>query len=181
MKKKYIDPNRIITYNEGNCITKVEYNLLQNIANEERNRILKEYNLDNFDLEHKNRFIYDMISNNDYNDLSNIQKEIVLSNSIINDDVKLIDILTLNGFTLEHIKTIIRFRDKLKNLMLYNPILTKELKEDINTYKVIVSKLIDIVNQEFKTNNSTVILNKICILLTLYPELFSSISKHKSK
>lgn len=181
MKKKHIDPNKIISFNEGNCLTKVEYNLLIKISVEERNKILKEYNLNNLDLSNKNRFIQEIISNNKYPNLSNIQKEAMIASTIIQDDIKLINLLTDNGFTLEHIKTIIRFRDKIKNLILYKPILTNDLKEEISIYKNIVSKLINIVNKEFYTNNSSIILNKICVLISLYPELFKSTSKHKKK
>lgn len=181
MQKKKIDPSKIISYNEGLCITKSEYTLLKDIAIQEKSKILKEYNLTKANLDHQNKFIQHIISITEYNNLSNRQKEVMLINSQVKDDNQLIELLNNNGFTLEHIKTIIRFRDKIKNLMLYNPTLTKKLKEELEIYKKVVSQLIEIINKEFHINNSTIILNKICLLIVLYPELFESNNKHKNK
>lgn len=153
--KREFEPETIISYNEAHCITNVEYLYLKETA------IKKNHLPSNLTL-------------------SNIQKEVIQTNMIY-DDEKFISILNENQFTIKHLKSIIRFRDILKNLIIDNSIITPDLKEKITIYKTVVSKLLDIVNKEFNINDSTIILNKICILLVQYPELFLNNNKKRIK
>ena len=174
------NPKKILTYNEANMYTQKEYELLKQKANQEIKRIKKDYNLkENSKISQK--FIEYIIKNTHYQDMSILKKEILLANSLLPNDIKIIDQLTKEGFTIEHIKTIIRFRDILKNSIIHKQILTPELKEHLEIYKSVTSKLINIFNDNFYVNNSTIILNKLCELLATKPQLFNEISKDNKK
>lgn len=177
---KKTNPNRIISYNEAKMFTNKEYNLLKQQASNERKRIKKSYNL----IEESNisqKIIEYIIKNSHYPELSILKKEILLANTLLPDDIKIVDILTKEGFTIEHIKTIIRFRDILKNLIIHKQQLNKELKEQLEIYKPITNKLIDIFNTNFYINDSTIILNKLCELIANKPQLFDEITKSNQK
>lgn len=180
MIDNYLEPTRIISYNEGRILTKKEYTLLKRKAKIEREKIINNHKL-NEDSPTTKKIIEYIINNTEYKDISPIKKEIILANAVLPDDIKIIEILTVNGFTLEHIKTIIRFRGILKNLVLTQSKLTEELKEQINIYKKVITKLIEVFSINFYTNNSTIILNRLCELLITNPQLFESMSKSKSR
>ena len=179
MIDNYLEPERIISYNEGRIITKKEYEILKKRAKKEKERIENEVCLGEYGSYINQKIIEHNIIKTEYSDLSIIQKEVMLSNAILPDDTKIIDVLTQNGFTIEHIKTIIHFRGILKNLVMYKSNITNELKEQINTYKKVVTILINIFKENFQTNNSTIILNRICQLLVTSPELFETRSNIK--
>ena len=177
---KKTNPNRIISYNEAKMFTNKEYNLLKQQASNERKRIKKSYNL----IEESNisqKIIEYIIKSSHIPELSILKKEILLANTLLPDDIKIVDILTKEGFTIEHIKTIIRFRDILKNLIIHKQQLNKELKEQLEIYKPITNKLIDIFNTNFYINDSTIILNKLSELIANKPQLFDEITKSNQK
>ena len=66
----------------------------------------------------------------------------MLANAILPDDHKVIDTLTEKGFTLEHIRTIMKFRGILKNILLNKSIIQGDLKEKIEIYKKVTGILI---------------------------------------
>jgi len=176
MTNKYTNPNRILTYNESKMYTNKEYNIIKKQAKLERDKILQQYRL-NEDEYPTIKIIEHIINNHEYQDLSPLKKEIMLSNIILPDDTKIINILTENGFTIEHIKIIIKFRGILKNLLLNKSNLSKELLEEIKIYKNVVSKLIEIFYINFHINNSTIILNRLSELLVTKPHLLDSLPK----
>jgi len=180
MTNKYTNPNRILTYNESKMYTNKEYNIIKKQAKLERDKILQQYRL-NEDEYPTIKIIEHIINNHEYQDLSPLKKEIMLSNIILPDDTKIINILTENGFTIEHIKIIIKFRGILKNLLLNKSNLSKELLEEIKIYKNVVSKLIEIFYINFHINNSTIILNRLSELLVTKPHLLDSLPKSKAK
>ena len=174
------DPHMIISYNEGKMITNKEYNILKRLAKNERDRILNDYELVE-DSHLTQKVIEHIIRNTAYEDMSLSKREAMLANALLPDDIQIIDILTKEGFTIDHIKTIIRFRDILKNLLIHKQESTNELKEQIKIYKAVVDRLIDIFNTNFYTADSTIILNRLCELLVTKPHMFSELTIMKLK
>ena len=174
------NPYIVVSYNEGKMFTDKEYNILKSIARNERERIKSDYEMFE-DSQLTQKVIEYIIRNTKYDDLSLLKKEIVLANALLPDDIMIIDLLSKEGFTIEHIKTIIRFRDLLKNLLINKKELTNELREQLKIYKPVVDKVIDIFNTNFYTNNSTVILNKLCELLVTKPHMFNEMTISKAK
>ena len=174
------NPYKIVSYNEGKMFTDKEYNILKNIAKNEKDRIKNDYGLVE-DSQLTQRIVEYVIISTKYDDLSLLKKEILLANALLPDDIKIIDLLSKEGFTIEHIKTIIRFRDILKNLLIHKKELTNELKEQLKIYKAVVDKIIDVFNTNFYTNNSTIILNKLCELLVTKPHMFNEMTILKAK
>lgn len=174
MIDNYINPERILTYYEALTISKKEYIFLKQLAQIERENIQKENNnkLNNKEIAIKLMAL--RFNTPIYPNLSSLKKEIILANAILPDDYKIINTLNEYGFNIYHLKTIIRFRGIIKNLIINNSLLTKELKENIKIYKRVTTKLIDIFNKEFNCNNSTIILNRISEILITYPDLLET-------
>lgn len=170
----YIEAGKILSYPEALIRTKKEYAYLKQYSQIEREKIEKEIDLQIG----SNFFNKDIIENridfSKYPNTSKLNKEIILANIILPDDVKIIDILTEAGFTLEHLKTIVRFRSILKNLLINNSIITDELKEQIAIYKRVTTKLINVFKEHFNFNESTIILNRITEMLITCPNLFET-------
>ena len=177
----YQNPERILSYNEALIITKKEYEILKNIAKKEKKRIEKEICMGEDNSSINMLIIERQINMHNYDDLSPLKKEVMLSNALLPDDTKVIDTLTENGFTIEHIKTIIKFRGILKNQAMYKTAIEEDLKENINTYKKVVSILLNAFREKFNINNSTIILNRICELLVTKPELFETLNNKKRR
>ena len=174
----YQNPERILSYIEALIITKKENEILKNIAKKEKKRIEQEICMSE-DPETNMLIIEKQINMRNYDDLSPLKKEVMLANALLPDDTKVIDTLTENGFTIEHIKTIIKFRGILKNQAMYKTAIEKDLKENINIYKKVVSILLNTFKEKFNINNSTIILNRICELLVTKPELFETLNNKK--
>ena len=172
-------PEKILSYSEALIITKKEYEILKNIAKKEKKRIENEKCMGEKDSKINMLIIENNISMRNYDDLSLLKKEIMLANAILPDDVKVIDTLTENGFTLEHIKSIIKFRGILKNQLIYKNGISEDLKENINIYKNVVTILLNAFKEKFNVSNSTIILNRICELLVTSPELFETLNNSK--
>ena len=171
----------IISYNEAKEIFEKEYNELKILGQIERENIEKEYtklikecNLTNeFNDYITKRLIGIRYDTSKYSDLTSIKKEIIIANAILPDDISIINLLHDNGFTIEHLKVIIRFRSILKNkITCKTKNIDKYLAEQIKIYKTVVSKLIEIFETNFKINDSTIILNRITELLVTSPNLF---------
>ena len=175
----YQNPERILSYTEALIITKKEYQILKNIAKQEKKRVELEICMGEKESLMNNLIIENNIKMSNYNDLSPLKKEVMLANAILPDDHKLIDILTENGFTLEHVKSIIKFRGILKNILINDSIIQDDLKENIEIYKRVTGILIKAFKEELNVNNSTIILNRICELLVTSPELFETLNDKK--
>lgn len=175
----YKEPEKILSYNEARIITKKEYAILKNIAKKEKQRIEQEICMGPANSTINQLIIENNINMKDYSELSTLKKEVMLANAILPDDTKVIDTLTENGFTLEHIKNIIKFRGILKNQVMYSITIDEELKDQIIIYKKVVTILINIFKDKFNVSNSTIILNRICELLVTSPELFETLAHPK--
>ena len=174
MIEDYIEAGRILSYPEALMHSKKEYTYLKQYSQIEKEKIEKEIDLQIGSKFFNKNIIESKINFSKYPNMSKLNKEVMLANIILPDDIKIIDILTENGFTLEHLKTIIRFRSILKNLLLNNSIITNELKEQIAIYKRVTTKLINIFNEQFNFNDSTIILNRITEMLITCPNLFET-------
>ena len=175
----YQKPEKILSYNEARIITKKEYQILKNIAKKEKKRIEQEICMGEKDSAINKLIIENNINMRNYDDLSILKKEVMLANAILPDDSQVIDTLTENGFTLEHIKSIIKFRGILKNQVMYKTAIQEDLKESIKIYKKVVTILLNAFKEKFNVSNSTIILNRICELLVTSPELFETFNNSK--
>lgn len=168
----YFKPEKILSYVEARTIGTREYTMLKQIGQIERDYVLKKYLLPKEPELSIKSIVESRLNDPKYDNLSNLKKEVVLANSILPDDIKIIDILTKEGFTLQHLKTIIKFRSILKNLLINKTMINKELKEQIAIYKRVMDKLIDVFYKNFNFKDSTTILNRITELLVTSPNLF---------
>ena len=175
----YQNPERILSYTEALIITKKEYQILKSLAKYEKKRIELEICMSEKESLMNNLIIENNIKMSSYDDLSPLKKEVMLANAILPDDHKVIDTLTEKGFTLEHIKTIMKFRGILKNILLNESIIQDDLKVNIEIYKRVTSILIKAFKEKLNVNNSSIILNRICELLVTNPELFETLNDKK--
>lgn len=175
IKTDYTNPERILSYNEAKKITQKEYSLLKQPLKE-----IKPENYPELDYHYyRDKAIESRKKELIYSDQTGLKKEVLIANTILPDDIKIIDKLTANGFTYEHLYAIIRFRSILKNILMNNTKITNDLKEHIRIYKNVTTKLIKVFEQNFFFNDSTIILNRICEMLITCPHLFESINKNK--
>jgi len=177
--ENYQKPEKILSYLEAAIITKKEYEILKSMAKKEKKRIEQEKCMGEKESEINMFIIERNISMRNYDDLSILKKEVMLANAILPDDTQVIDTLTENGFTLEHIKIIIRFRGILKNQLLNKTGIQEDLKESIKIYKKVVAKLLNAFREKFNVTNSNIILNRVCELLVTSPELFETLNNSK--
>ena len=177
----YQKPEKVLSYTEALVITKKEYEILKNIAKKEKKRIENEKCMGEKDSEINMLIIENNITMRNYDNLSPLKKEIMLANAILPEDSKVIDTLTENGFTLEHIKSIIKFRGILKNQLVYKNGIPEDLKESIEIYKKVVTILLNTFKEKFNVNNSTIILNRICELLVTSEEIFENLNDQRKR
>ena len=172
----YTNPSNILSQTDALMISKKEYQFLKLLAIKERESIIKNNpQINNFRL---NQLLTEILNNESiYPQLSISKKQIILSNAILPDDTLIADKLSEYGFTIYHLKTIIRFRSIIKNHLTNESFLTKELKNNIIIYKKVIKKLINIFNKEFNCNNSTIILNRISEMLITSKDLFQTNNK----
>ena len=172
MSKKKLNANRILTPIEASTLSKKDYTNLKQLVQIERENFEKTYNikLDGHDITTR-MFIFE-ITNRSYSNLTILEKEILLANAAFPSDKEIATLLSENGFTINHLKAIIRFRSLIKKSLVNDKKMDEELSTQFEIYKKVVSKLLDLFNANFKFNNSTIILNRICEMLVTCPELF---------
>lgn len=170
---------RILTYIDALTITKKEYNYFKQLSIIEKERIEKKLKMSFEEHPVDKKYLEEIILGTEYKNISSMNKEIMLANAILPDDQKIATLLNEEGFTLEYLKIIIRFRSLLKNILTNNLPIDKETRQKLDAYKVIVEKLVDLFNKHFNVNNQTIILNRICEMLVTCPELFVPKSKTK--
>lgn len=182
---KFIDyhPNieRAITYVEALTILKNEDIELKKIS-----KVIKEHieNKLQIEINSNNITIYyleSIIRKARYNDLSNIKKEIIISNILLPNDEEIAVLLNQNGYTLEDLKSILRFRTILKNNILNDTQLDQNNKEKYEEYKKEITKIIKIFKSNLNIDNQTIILNRICEMLVTCPELFERKPNFKAR
>ena len=172
----YTNPSNILSITDTLMISNKEYLFLKQLGIKERESIIK--NNPQINNHRLNKLLIDTLNKESiYPNLSIIKKQIILSNAILPNDVIIANKLLEYGFTIEHLKTIIRFRSIIKNHLQNKFILTKELKDNIIIYKKVTNILINIFNKEFNCNNSTIILNRISEMLITSKDLFQTNSK----
>lgn len=181
MSKKKVNPNRILTPIEANMLSQKDYTNLKQLIQIKKESLEKKHNItldDNFLT--AEMFLFEM-NYNPHSNLTILKQEILLANTILPDDKQIASILSQNGFTINHLKSIIRYRSLIKRLLINNKEMDEEFLEQFQIYKQIVSKLLSIFYFHFKFNDSTIILNRICEMLITCPELFENKSKRKIK
>lgn len=179
----YPNVERTITSIEASLISKREYERLKAISryvysyiNIEIEQGFKNYDSIKFLLEQ-------FIRNSEYkNSISKIEKEIIIGNILLSNDLEIAELLNKHGFTIEHLKVIIRFRSLLKNVILNSVPIDEELERQFKIYKKYISKIIEIFKSEYALDDQTVILNRITeILVTNHNYFESKYSEHTKK
>ena len=167
----YPNVERAITSIEASLISKREYEELKNISNYIRNNINKKtpQNIKNYKFI-KNYLAQTITTRN----FSNTAKEIIIGNILLPDDIKIAELLTKNGFTIEHLNIIIRFRALLKNIILNSTPINEELERQFKIYKTAINKIIEIFKLELNFDDQTTILNRITEILITNPNYFES-------
>lgn len=182
----YPNVERVITTIESMMITDKEYQKIKKISKSIKEIVEKEINDEINPYRFVIHHIEKSVRQSDLYTLSPAGKEIIIANILLPDDIKIAELLNKNGFTIENLKSIIRFRSLLKNVILNNAPINKELEDHFIEYKENVKKILELFNEEFNTNDQTIILNRICELLTTHPNYFEkkiteSIKKDRHK
>lgn len=182
---KFIDyyPNieRAITYIEALTILKNEDIELKKIS-----KIIKEHIESKLQIEINSNnitiyYLESIIRKARYQDLSDMKKEIIISNILLPNDNEIATLLNENGYTFEDLKSILRIRTILKNNILNNIYFDQNTKEQFEEYKKEITKLIEIFKTNLNIDNQTIILNRICEMLVTCPELFERKPNFKAR
>lgn len=168
----YPNAERTVTTIEASMITPREYYRLKEISKAIRTHIENELqsnaNTDGF----TRNYIELAIRSSEHKNLSNTEIEIIIANAILPDDIIIAEMLSKHHFTIEHLKTIIRFRSLLKNIVLNGNAFNTELKRQFEIYKKFVTKIIEIFKSELGIDDQTIILNRISEMLVTCPSFF---------
>ena len=105
---------------------------------------------------------------------SSIEKELIISNVILPNDIHIADLLNKNGYTKEFLKSIIKTRQKIKLSLLNNIKIDNELQTEFDEYKQNIIPIIELFKKEYNITDINIILNKICEISTKYPNYFES-------
>ena len=171
----YPNAERTLTTIETSLITKKEYQKLKNISAAIKKTVESNLDSDINSYGIVKYYVEQTIRSSNTPLVSKpSEKEIIISNIILPDDIEVAELLTQNKYTLEHLKAMIRFRSSLKNLILNDVQIDKETEQKLQVYKKFVTSLIALFKQRFGIDDQTVILNKICEMLVYYPHYFES-------
>ena len=166
----YPSAERAINIIDIKLITEREYQILKKISTQIRKKIEDEFDDNAVSYGMIKYFIENRIRNSNITDIETAtKKEIVISNILLPDDIEIAEILNKNGFNLELLKELLKIRQKLINIIIYNLQLDEELKDQYETYKNNIKKLINLFEEKYNINDQTIILNKIAEILVLYP------------
>ena len=177
----YPNMERAITYVEALTISKNEDLELKKISKiikkhlEEKLQV--EINFSNFTI----YYLEEIIKKTKYNNLSNIKKEIIIANILLPNDIEIADLLNKNGYTIEDLKSLIRFRTILKNIILNNISLNQTEKEEYTKYKEEITNLTNLFKNTLNIDKPTIFLNKICEMLVVCPNLFENKTNFKTR
>lgn len=178
----YPNVERAITYNEASSIFKKEYEILKSISYYIKEKIRKENECNINDYGVIKYYLEQAIRNAECPHIKeNNKKEIIIGNVLLSDDLKIAELLTKNGITIEHLKVIIRFRALLKKVILNSVPIDEELERQFKLYKIGVAKIIKIFKLELNFDDQTVILNRITELLITSPNYFESKNSEHTK
>ena len=171
---------RVISIVEANTLTENDYQKLKKISTLIKKhveiRLQGSINESNF-----TRFYLEYIIRNSNTPIDKLEKEIIIANAILPDDIEVAELLNQNGFTIEELKNILRFRVVLKNIVLNNSITNKEIETQFEEYKKTIIKLTNIFKAKYNLDNQTVILNRICEIIVTHPNYFETKSMSKTK
>lgn len=168
----YPNAERTVASIEASMITPREYYRLKEISKAIRNHIENQLQTNTSTDGFTRYYIELAIRSSQHKNLSNTEIEIVIANAILPDDISIAELLSKHHFTIDHLKTIIRFRSLLKNIILNGKAFDDELKRQFEIYKKFVAKIIEIFKSEFGIDDQTVILNRICEMLVTCPAFF---------
>ena len=171
----YPNAERTITTIEAALITKKEYQELKNISQSIRNKFHTQLSEHLGDYEYIRWFLETILtySQNKFG-LSSTHKEIIIANVMLPHDHEIVELLTKYDFKIEHLKTLIRFRSFLKNIVLNSAPIDKEVERQFEIYKKHIANIIYIFETELNINNKTAILNRIAELIETNPHYFES-------
>lgn len=105
---------------------------------------------------------------------SSIEKELIISNVILPNDIHIADLLNKNGYTKEFLKSIIKTRQKIKLSLLNNIKIDNELQTEFDEYKQNIIPIIELFKKEYNITDINIILNRICEIITKYPNYLDS-------
>ena len=177
----YPNLERAITYFETLTLSKSEDIVIKKLS-----KFIKEYIEEKLQVEinFNNINIYyleDILSKTQYNNLSNLKKEIIIANILLPNDIEIAELLNQNGYTFEDLKSIIRFRTLLKNKILNDKPLNQEEIEKFIKYKEDITNLLSLFKNKFNIDKTTIILNRICEMLVTHPNIFESKTNFKTR
>lgn len=182
--EEFFEPTKILTYIDTLSITAKECNELKIYGYRERKRVIDECKMLAYNKRlpkdiHPRQYIIQKLMakrnySSKYNSKTTLRKEIIYAYALLPNDVAIAELLNNNNYTLEHLKRIIEVRKKILFLMKSGATFDEVLIKDIAIYKKIIQNLISLFEKEFNFNNSTIILNRICIMLVTCPSYFES-------
>ena len=171
----YPNAERTLTTIEASLITKKEYQKLKSISKRIKDSIetelesdLSSYGMVKYHVERTIRSSKNALIS------KNAEKEIIIANILLPDDIQIAELLNKNNFTIEHLKAMIRFRSSLKNLILNSAPIDEETQRKLEIYKRFVTTLIELFKAEFNVDDQTIILNRICEMLVTCPNYFET-------
>ena len=171
----YPNTERAITAIEVMIITKKEYIKLIKLSQEIKSCIEKELNCELPIYGIIKYYIENTIINpNNLSNFSQTAKEIIIANILLPETIKVVELLNNNGYTIEHLKNITRFRALLKNIILSNAPIDTNLANQFMIYKKYVTHITELFKKTFGIIDQTIILNRICEILVTYPNLFET-------
>lgn len=182
LKDDYLEAKNTITLSEFTMIPSSEYSKLVKLSKKIKKELEEELNCSINESRLTSLYVKNRIRDSkNIEARNNIQKEILLGNIFLPDDIKIADLLCKNRYTIGHLKTIIRFRSMLKNIILNSTSMDDKLKEQFVAYKKIVSELVMLFKVEFGIDDQTIILNRICDLLVRHPNYFDTKENSNNK
>ena len=166
---------RTITSIEASLISNVEYEELKNISKRIINYINKTYTNGFKSYNFIKLYLESIIINSERTyTIPRVYKEIIIGNIMLPNDIEIVELLTKNGYTIEHLKTIIRFRSLLKNIILNSVPFDQELERQFEIYKKHVDKIIELFKSALNIQEQTIILNRITEIVQTNPNYFES-------
>ena len=126
----YPNVERIITTIDSRMITNKEYNKLIKLSRNIKKELehILDSNINKISL--IKYYVEKIITNSKYSEnYTNVHKEIIIANILLPDDIKIAEVLNQNGYPIEYLKAIIKFRDYLKKIILYSIPIDKEIEQ----------------------------------------------------
>ena len=177
----YPNAERAITLIDMRQIGLREYQFIITLSKSIKEEIEQEIKIQIQNNDITRYYFEEIIKNLQIENLTPLKREILIGNAILPDSKKIIDIQNKNGYSVTNLTKILRFRTILKNILLNDLHIDKNTQEQFEIYKKELISLTEIFKNEFNLDNPSIILNRICELITIYPQLFQAKTTINSK